>query len=161
MGTRCGSLDPGIMIYLMRQGWTADALEDTAYRKSGLRGVSGISDDMRTLLSSGELGAKEAIDLFVFRIVREIGALTASLGGVDGFVFTAGIGEHSPEIRRMVCDRLDWLGLEVDQSANFENRTTISSSSSRVPCWVIPTDEELMIAEHTISLLGCAKSKAC
>lgn len=158
MGTRCGALDPGILIYLLRQGWGADALEDLTYRRSGLLGVSGVSDDMRTLLSSTKTSAGEAIDLFVFRMVREIGALAASLGGLDGIVFTAGIGEHSPEIRKLVCDRLGWLGLELDESANGENRIRISTAKSRLACWVVPTDEELVIARHTIALMACARS---
>jgi acetate kinase len=106
MGTRCGALDPGILLYLMRRGWDADALEDLVYHRSGLLGVSEISDDMRTLVSSDAVSAREAIDLFTFRVVREIAALSASIAGLDGIVFTAGIGEHSPEIRKMTCDRL-------------------------------------------------------
>lgn len=153
MGTRCGSLDPGIMIYLMRQGWNADALENLTYRQSGLLGVSGISDDMRTLMESSATQAREAIDLFVFKIVREIGALAASLGGLDGIIFTAGIGEHSPEIREMVCDKLGWLGVKLDRLANHQNRTLISSPGSQLICFVIPTDEEVVIARHTMMLL--------
>lgn len=156
MGTRCGALDPGILIYLMRQGWNADALEDMAYRRSGLLGVSGISDDMRLLSASDAAGAREAIDLFVFRVAREIGAMTACLGGLDGIVFTAGIGENSADIRQQICDRLGWLGLEFDQAANREGRVRISTAASRVACWVIPTDEEVVIARHTVALLARA-----
>jgi acetate kinase len=127
------------------------------YDASRLFGVSGISGDMRVLLSSHEIQAREAIDLFVFRVAREVGALVAILGGVDAIVFTAGIGENSSAIRRLICARLAWLGLMLDEAANTESRTLISASASRLACWVIPTDEESVIARHTIALLTCTK----
>jgi acetate kinase len=155
MGTRCGALDPGVLLYLMQQrGMNAAALEDMLYRRSGLLGVSGISADMRALLASPERAAREAIELFVFRIGREIGALAATLGGLDGLVFTAGIGENAPEIRRLVCARAAWLGLSLAAGANDANACEIAAPDSRVRVWVIPTDEEAMIARHTISFLG-------
>jgi acetate kinase len=157
MATRCGALDPGILLYLLRQGKDVTALEEMLYDASGLFGVSGISGDMRVLLSSHEIQAREAIDLFVFRVAREVGALVAILGGVDAIVFTAGIGENSSAIRRLICARLAWLGLMLDEAANTESRTLISASASRLACWVIPTDEESVIARHTIALLTCTK----
>jgi len=154
MGTRCGALDPGVLPYLMRQhGMDAAGLEDLLYCKSGLLGVSGISADMRVLLASDDPRAREAIDLFVFRIAREIGALAASLGGLDGLVFTAGIGENSPEIRRLVCARTAWLGVSLDEAVNNGHGPLINAPGSRVAVWAIPTDEEAMIARHTIALL--------
>lgn len=154
MGTRCGALDPGVLLYLMQErGMDAGALEDLLYRRSGLLGVSGISADMRALLASADSRAGEAINLFVFRIVREIGALAASLQGVDGLVFTAGIGENSAEIRRRVCVLAAWLGLSLDPAANTANAGLISAPGSGVTVWVIPTDEEAMIAKHTIASL--------
>jgi acetate kinase len=111
---------------------------------------------MRLLSASDAAGAREAIDLFVFRVAREIGAMTACLGGLDGIVFTAGIGENSADIRQQICDRLGWLGLEFDQAANREGRVRISTAASRVACWVIPTDEEVVIARHTVALLARA-----
>lgn len=154
MGTRCGSLDPGIILHLMRQGMSAAALEDLLYSRSGLLGVSEISSDMRTLLASPDPRAREAIDLFVSRIVREIGALAAMLGGLDGLVFTGGIGENAAEIRRLVTGRLAWLGLSLDTAANMAHQPLISMPTSRVAAWVIPTDEEVVIARQTISLLA-------
>ncbi len=153
MGTRCGALDPGVPLYLMRRhGMDAAALEDLFYNRSGLLGVSGVSADMRALSASAEPRAREAIDLFVFRIAREIGALAASLGGLDGLVFTAGIGENSPEIRRLVCARTAWLGLTLDETANRSAEGRISTADSRVAAWVIPTDEEIIIARRTIAV---------
>jgi acetate kinase len=153
MGTRCGALDPGILLHLMRQGMDVGALEELVYQHSGLLGVSGISDDMRALLVSSDPHAKEAIDLFAFRVAREVGALAATLDGLDGIVFTAGIGENSPEIRGLICARLAWLGLSLDPVANSEGRCLISAPASRVVVWVVPTDEEAVIARHTIALL--------
>ena len=154
MGTRCGNLDPGVILYLEQQrGLTAKEVEDLLYRKSGLLGVSGIASDMRTLLASSDMRAREAIELFVFRIAREIGALTSSLGGLDGLVFSAGIGEHAPEIRAMVCEKLDWLGARLDPRANARNAPLISAPLSHVAVRVIPTDEEAMIAGHTLDLI--------
>lgn len=155
MGTRPGTLDPGAVTYLMREhAMTAAEIEDVLYHRSGLAGVSGISSDMRTLLSSGDPHAREAVDLFVFRAAREIGALTASLGGLDGLVFTAGIGQHSPEIRSRICARCAWLGVILDERANDAAGPRISAPASRVHVHVIATDEERMIAEHTFGHVG-------
>lgn len=155
MGTRPGSLDPGIVLYLF-QGLqlTVREVEDILYRQSGLRGISGISNDMRDLLASGQPSARLAIDYFVYRAAKEIGALAAVLGGVDAIVFTAGIGENSPEIRARICRASAWLGVDLDAAANERNATRISMAGSRVSAWMIPTNEELMIARHTGTLLG-------
>lgn len=156
MGTRTGSIDPGAVLYLMQQHrLDAAAIEDLLYHRSGLLGVSGISADMRTLLASRDPRAREAVELFVFRAAREIGALSASLGGLDGVVFTAGIGEHAPDIRAAIAARLTWLGAILDRDENARPTTgprRISAKDSRLALWVIPTDEEAMIAEHTRSL---------
>jgi len=156
MGTRCGNIDPGVILYLEEErGLSAKQVEDLLYRRSGLLGVSGgITSDMRTLLASHDPRAKDAIDLFVYRIARETGALTSSLGGLDGFVFTAGIGEHAPAIRARVCARLTWLGVVLDPDANDRNATLISAPASRIAVRVIPTDEEAMIARHTLDTIG-------
>ena len=154
MSTRCGALDPGVVLYLSRaHGMDADAIEHMLYHDCGLKGVSGISNDMRDLLASDDERAAHAIDLFVYRICRELGALTAALGGLDGLVFTAGIGEHSPEIRARVCASAAWLGMEIDQAANRGRGPRISTSASRIAVYAIPTDEELMIARHTLAVL--------
>ena len=151
MGTRPGTLDPGAVTYLMRaHDMSATEIEDVLYHRSGLLGISGISSDMRTLLASQEPHAREAVDLFVFRAAREIGAMAASLGGIDGLVFTAGIGEHAPEIRSRVCARCAWLGIILDERANGVGEMRITPEASRIRVYVIPTDEERMIAEHTI-----------
>jgi acetate kinase len=136
----------------------ADAIERLLYQECGLKGVSGISNDMRTLLASDDPPARHAIDLFVWRVVRELGALAAAQGGLDGLVFTAGIGERSPEIRERVCENAAWLGIELDQEANRSGRLRISTSDSRVAVYAIPTDEELMIARHTLTVLRRAPS---
>jgi len=155
MGTRCGSIDPGVLIYLMdERGMDARALEDLIYKRSGLLGVSGVSSDMRALRASGEPAAAEAIALFVYRIVREIGSLTAALGGLDGLVFSGGIGEHDAETRRAVVEGCAWLGLELDPGPQEEGARCISTSASRAPVWVVPTNEELVIARHTTTVLG-------
>lgn len=155
MGTRCGSLDPGVILYLLRErGMNADAIEDLLYNRSGLLGVSGVSRDMRELLASKDDGAKQAVELFVYRISREIGALAAALGGVEGLVFTAGIGEHSPEIRRRVCETSRWLGIQLDDAANDGGKECISTADSRISVWAIATDEERTIVDHTIDVLG-------
>jgi acetate kinase len=155
MGTRSGALDPGVILYLMDQrGMDARAIEKLLYTQSGLLGVSGISSDMRTLLSSAEPRAKLAVDLFVYRICRELGSLAAALGGLDGIVFTGGIGENAPIIRSRVCRDAAWLGVELDEEANAGGQGCISSGASRVEAWVVPTNEELMIARHTRRLLG-------
>jgi acetate kinase len=154
MGTRCGALDPGVVLHLVRaHGMDADAIERLLYHDCGLKGVSGISNDMRALLASDDPHAAQAIDLFVWRICRELGALTAALGGLDGVVFTAGIGERSPDIRARVCDRAAWLGIELDAGANRAGGPRISVAGSKVSVLAIPTDEELMIARHTLAVL--------
>lgn len=155
MGTRCGSLDPGVMLYLMDElKMDARAIEKLIYQQSGLLGVSGISSDMRALLASTGPRAKLAVDLFVYRIGREFGSLAAALGGLDALVFTGGIGEHAKVIRESACRGADWLGIEFDPAANDVGGPRISASSSRVSAWVIPTNEELMIARHTRALLA-------
>jgi acetate kinase len=149
MGTRCGSLDPGVLLYLMsRHGMDGPALEKLLYQQSGLLGVSGISSDVRTLLSSPDPRAAEALDLFTYRIGRELGSLAAALGGLDALVFTGGIGENAVPIRAAVCRNAAWLGLELDEEANTSGGPRISRPDSRVSAWVIPTNEELMIARH-------------
>lgn len=154
MGTRCGTIDPGVMLYLMDElEMDARAIEKLIYQQSGLLGVSGISSDMRTLLASADPRAQRAVDLFVYRIGRELGSLAAALGGLDAVVFTGGIGERAPAIRERVCRDGQWLGLELDPAANRAGGPRISAGASRVPAWVIPTNEELMIARHTRSLL--------
>jgi acetate kinase len=155
MGTRCGSLDPGVILYLMRQqGMDDAAIENLIYRESGLLGVSGISPDMRTLRSSPDPAAREAIDLFVYRIVREIGSMAAAAGGVDALVFSAGIGENDPATRAEVVQGCGWLGAVLDPDRNARGLGLISAEDSRIPVLVIPTNEELMIVRHTISTLG-------
>jgi acetate kinase len=150
MGTRCGAIDPGVLLFLMdRHGMDARALEQLLYYESGLAGVSGVSNDMRTLLASDDPRAQEAIELFVYRAGREIGSLAAALGGLDALVFTGGIGEHSAEIRAQVCQQLTWLGMEFDDSANAAAYTRISMDNSRLSAWIVPTNENLMIAKHT------------
>lgn len=155
MGTRCGSLDPGVVLYLLDHlGMSAREIEHLLYHESGLFGVSGESSDMRDLLASRAPRAAEAIDLYAYRIGREIGSLAAALAGLDALVFTAGIGEHAPAIRALACRRAAWLGVELDEAANSGGGPRISAASSRVSAWVIPTDEELMIARHTKALLA-------
>ena len=150
MGTRCGSLDPGVVLYLQQAGGLAvSAVENMLYHESGLLGVSGLSNDMRTLLDSPDPHAREAIDLFVYRIVKEIGALTSALGGLDALVFSGGIGEHAAPVRAEACEALAWLGVKCDPVANERNQTLISTRRSAVRVFVIPTDEEAMIAAHT------------
>ena len=158
MGTRSGNLDPGVILYLEQEcGLSAKQVETLLYEQSGLLGVSGgLASDMRTLLASDDPRAKEAIELFVYRIAREIGALTSSLGGLDGLVFTAGIGEHAPEIRTRVCARLGWLAVALDAEANRRNAALISTPDSGVVLHVIPTDEEAMIVRHTLDIAGGA-----
>ncbi|PZU69341.1 acetate/propionate family kinase [Sphingobium sp.] len=154
MGTRSGTIDPGVILYLQNEtGMSAQDVEHMLYHRSGLLGVSGISSDMRTLTESSAPEAAEAIDLFVWRAAREAAALAASLGGVDGIVFTAGIGENDANVRSRICRRLDWLGVEVNEIANAANDPVISLPSSRVKVRVIPTDEEHMIALHTLAIL--------
>ena len=161
MGTRPGALDPGVVLHLF-QGLRLpiNEVETLLYKKSGLLAISGISNDMRDLLGRAEPEARLAVDYFVYRVTKEIGALTAVLGGIDALVFTAGIGENSPEIRRRICESSRWLGIELDESANENRGPEISTSNSKVSVWVIPTNEELMIARHTGALLGLARAAA-
>ena len=155
MGTRCGAIDPGVILYLMdERGMDARAIEKLIYSQSGLLGVSGISSDMRALLDSAEPRAKLAIDLFVYRIGRELGSLAAALGGLDAIVFTAGIGERAAPIRERVCRDAAWLGVELDPAANAGHGPRISTAASPTAAWVIPTNEELMIARQTRDLLA-------
>ena len=161
MGTRPGSIDPGVVLHLFQGlNLSAKEVETLLYKKSGLLGISGISNDMRDLLGRSEPAARLAVDYFVYRVAREIGALTAVLGGIDALVFTAGIGENSPEVRRRICEASAWLGLEVDEAANSQRLPRISTSRSKISVWVIPTNEELMIARHTGALLGLAAKAA-
>ena len=154
MGTRCGTIDPGVILYLMDQhGMDARAIEDLIYRKSGLLGISGISSDMRTLRASPAPEAAEAIAMFVHRIVREIGSLAAALGGLDGLIFTAGIGENDPATRLDVAAGCGWLGIALDRARNIAGAGRISVDGSRVQAWVVPTNEELMIARHAAGIL--------
>jgi len=154
MGTRCGSIDPGVMLYLMDElKMDARAIETLVYQQSGLLGVSGVSSDMRALLSSDAPGARLAIDLFVYRIGRELGSLAAALGGLDALVFTAGIGEHAVPIRERVVRDAAWLGLALDAEANGRDGPRITAAASRTPAYVVPTNEELMIARHTRRLV--------
>ena len=155
MGTRCGNLDPGVVLYLVDElKMDARAIEKLFYQQSGLLGVSGISSDMRTLLASDEPRAKFAVELFVYRIGRELGSLAGALGGLDVIVFTGGIGEHAVAIRERVCHAATWLGVELDLAANAAGGSRISTAASRVSAWVIPTNEELMIARHTRTLVA-------
>lgn len=161
MGTRPGSIDPGAVLYLFQQlGLSVKEVETILYKKSGLIGISGISNDMRDLLGREEPEARLAVDYFIYRIAKEIGGLAATLGGVDALVFTAGIGENSAEIRRRVCAASAWLGIEIDAAANEQKATRISTASSKTSVWVIPTNEELMIAFHTGDLLGLRSQTA-
>ena len=157
MGTRSGALDPGVVLYLMDEmKMDARAIEKLIYQQSGLLGVSGVSSDMRALLESKEPRAKLAVDLFVYRIGRELGSLAAALGGLDALVFTGGIGERAVAIRERVCRDAGWLGIELDTAANKTDGPRISTAASRVPAWVVPTNEELMIARHTRRLIAKA-----
>jgi acetate kinase len=158
MGTRPGAVDPGVILHLFQTlKLSAPEVEAILYKKSGLLGISGQSNDMRDLLGSGEPGAQLAVEYFVYRAAKEIGALAAVLKGIDGLVFTAGIGENSVEIRRRICDASAWLGIDLDGDANERKGPRISRIGGRVSAWVIPTNEELMIARHTGALLGLAE----
>lgn len=154
MATRCGALDPGVLIHLIKErGWTIEAVEDLLYHRAGLLGASGISADTRELIRSTAPEAREALDLFTFQIAREIAALANTLGGLDGIVFTAGIGEHQPEIRAAICAQLGWLGVTIDPAANAESAARIEAEGSEVAVLVIPTDEEQVIAEEACSVI--------
>ena len=154
MGTRCGALDPGVVIYLIREKrMTVEQVERLLYQESGLRGLSGISNDVRDLLASHDPAAKFALDFFIYRTARELASLATALEGLDGIVFTAGIGEHSAEVRAGVCARCAWLGVELDEPANRAGATRITTPQSRVSAWIIPTDEELVIAKHTLAVI--------
>ena len=158
MGTRCGNIDPGVILYLMDElKMDARAIEKLVYQQSGLLGVSGISSDMRTLLASNDPRAKLAVDLFVYRIGRELGSLAAALGGLDALVFTGGIGERATAIRERVCRDACWLDIEPDPASNLAGGPRVSTASSRVSAWVIPTNEELMIARHTWRAMAAAQ----
>ncbi len=155
MGTRCGSIDPGVVLYLIsEQGLGVDAVNDLLYNRSGLLGVSGISNDMRELLASDHPHAAEAIELFVYRINCELGALVAALGGLDALVFTGGIGEYAAPVRSRVGELAAWAGIRIDSVANRDHGPCISSVDSAAEVWVIPTNEERMIAQHTCRMLG-------
>jgi acetate kinase len=152
MGTRSGAIDPGVVLYLLTErGMSVADVSDLLYHRSGLLGVSGVSNDMRKLLASSAREAAEAIELFVYRINRELGSLVAALGGIDALVFTAGIGEHAAPVRARVCESAGWLGIRLDAAANGAGGPRISSADSRVSAWVVPTNEELMIARHTLA----------
>jgi acetate kinase len=155
MSRRCGNLDPGVVLYLMQEkGMTAAEVSDLLYDESGLFGVSGVSDDMQTLLASKDPHAADAVALFVYRIGRELGSLAAALGGLDALVFTAGIGEHAPEIRRRVCEQALWIGVHIDEAANAAGGPRITLNGSKATAWVLPTDEDLMIARHAWAVLN-------
>lgn len=155
MGTRCGSIDAGVILYLLEEKkLNAQQISDLLYKQSGLLGVSEMTNDMSVLLLSSEETAKQAIDLYVHRIVREAGSMMAILKGIDGFVFTAGIGENAAEIRKRVCTELAWLGIEIDDEANEQNSYVISTKNSSIKVCIIPTNEELMIAQHTFEILN-------
>jgi len=154
MGTRCGDVDAGVLAFLeRREGQTATQSEEMLNKKSGLLGLSGVSNDMRDLLASKDPAAAFAVDYFVYAIAKQLGALAAALGGLDAVVFTAGIGERSAPIRKRVCQAAGWLGIELDEGANERGGPCISRTGSSVSAWVVPTNEELMIARHTWRLL--------
>ena len=155
MGTRCGQLDPGVILYLLQEeGLSTEQIADLLYNQSGLLGLSGLSNDMRTLEAAGTPEASQAIDYFVFRIRRELGGLSAVLGGLDALVFTGGIGENSSMIRERVCQGMGWIGIELDRGANLGNETVISTELSRARVMVIPTNEELEIARAALRLIS-------
>ncbi|MCR6632017.1 MAG: acetate/propionate family kinase [Magnetospirillum sp.] len=161
MGTRTGNLDPGVILYLLEQkGMNAKEIETLLYKRSGLLGVSGISNDMRVLLESSDPHAAEAVELFCYRICRELGSLAAAMGGLDALVFTAGIGEHSAPVREKVCAASAWLGVDVDPAANVRHAQLVSTPASKVPVYVIPTDEEMMIAKHTRNVVSKLRQAA-
>ena len=158
MGTRSGQIDPGVLLYwIMEKGMSPAAVQDLLYRESGLKGLSGISNDMRELQSSKDPRAQLAVNYFAYRIGLHAGMLAAALGGLDAFVFTAGIGENSPTLRKSIAEKLEWFGVQLDQKANTENKELISTPDSRVALYVVPTDEEQMIAKHTLALVSAAQ----
>jgi acetate kinase len=160
MGTRCGAIDPGVMLYLMDQRrMDARAIERLIYQQSGLLGLSGISSDMRTLLDSDDPRARLAIDVYVYRIRRELGSLVAALGGLDAIVFTAGIGENAPALRARICADAAWAGVTLDPAANEAGRPCITAKGSAVTTWVVPTNEELMIARHALRLASTPQER--
>jgi acetate kinase len=160
MGTRSGALDPGVLLYLMQEkGFDAAGIEDLLYRRSGLLGVSGIASDMRTLRQSKAPEAREAIALFIYRIVREIGSMAAALGGIDALVFTAGIGEHDAATRAEVIAGCAWLGIMLDEARNGSGKSRISTPASRVSAWVVPTDEERMISRYASEFVAAASPR--
>ena len=153
MGTRCGDLDPGVLIHLIQQkGLQPEALVDLLYRRSGMLGLSGVSSDFRELLASGDLRARFAVEVFCYRVARHIASLAGALGGLDGIVFTAGVGENAAPVRAAICRACAWLGLELDEAANREHKERISTPASRVAAYVMKTDENLMIARHAREL---------
>ena len=155
MGTRCGSIDPGLLLYLMREkGMDADALETLLYKESGLLGLSGISSDMRDLLASDQDSARESLSMFCDRVAQQTASMVAALGGLDALIFTAGIGERSAPVRREICRRLAWLGVVLDDAENEGRSTRISARESTIGIWIIPTNEELMIARHSRAVLA-------
>jgi acetate kinase len=154
MGTRTGQIDPGVVLYLMTaKGMSPAQVQDFLYRDCGLKGLSGVSNDMRELQDSSDPRAAFAVDYFVYRAALHAGMLAAALQGLDAFIFTAGIGENSVGIRARIAERLEWLGISLDPAGNAQHALRISCAASRIPVYIVPTDEELMIAEHTLSLL--------
>jgi acetate kinase len=153
MGTRSGAIDPGVLLYLQQQGMSLNDVQHMLYQESGLLGISGLSADMRILLASNDPRAVEAIELFTFRVAREVAAMANTLGGLDCLVFTGGIGEHSSEIRCQVCKWLRWLGVEIDRSANDQANERISTEHSKVEVRVVPASEETIIARHCSEIL--------
>ena len=154
MGTRPGQLDPGVVLYLLTEKkMDVHAVEQLLYKDCGLKGLSGISNDVRDLLASAEPSAQLALDFFAFRIAKEVAALTSVLGGLEGLIFTAGVGENAPAVRQNVCQRLTWLGIDLDEQANAANAGKINQAGSKVSVHVIPTDEERMIAQHTLKIV--------
>jgi len=155
MSRRCGTLDPGVVLYLMQEKrMSVEAVSSMLYNECGLFGVSGISDDMKTLLASIDPHARAAIDMFVYRVNRELGSLVAALGGLDALIFTAGIGEHASDVRARICHAAGWLGIKLDRSANSQGASRITRLGSKVSAWVIPTNEDLMISRHTQQVLA-------
>lgn len=159
MGTRCGNIDPGVVLFLMKEkGMSASEIEKLLYKESGLLGVSGVSSDVRTLIDSTDPKAKEALELFCYRAVREIGSLTAALGGLDTLVFTGGIGENAGLVRELICNQLNWLGIMLDSDKNKHNFPIISADNSKIKVCIIKADEERVIAHHTLTQIENKKT---